>query len=197
MPVTPKPSKAERTRTALQHAALARFLEQGVEATSVAEIAADAGVTERTFYRHYPSKQHILFSDYDARLDWFRRALSVRPPGESIATSVRIAVESFPYDDALQQIAVLRGKQLERDLVRAHIKTVQGEFAHEIEQHLRTRGAADPAPDTDYLIAVTAQCISAVMFTATETWFARGNLDTDELSHLVDLGLRTLRNGIS
>jgi AcrR family transcriptional regulator len=194
MASSPPSSRTERTREALRHAALARFLRQGVEATSVAEIAADAGVTERTFYRHYPSKYRILFADYDARLDWFRRALSVRPRGESIAHSVRIAVESFPYDDVLQQIAQLRSKQLERELVQAHIRILQADLAREIEQHAaRTSAAGDDA----FLISVAAQCISAVMFTALEAWLASGNLNTDELSRLVDLGLSALANGIA
>jgi AcrR family transcriptional regulator len=188
-------SRTERTREALRHAALARFLRQGVEATTVAEIAADAGVTERTFYRHYPSKHRILFADYDARLDWFRRALSVRPPAESIACSVRIAVESFPYDDVLQQIAQLRSKQLERELVQAHIRSLQADLASEIERHTTARTAA--TGDDAFLISVAAQCISAVMFAALEAWLASGHLNNDELSRLVDLGLSSLKNGIA
>lgn len=197
MPAATTATKAERTRAALQHAALARFLEHGVDATSIADIAADAGVTERTFYRHFPSKQHILFADYDARLGWFRQALSVRPPGEPVTASVRIAVESFPYDAALHQLAVLRSEHLEQELVQAHIKTVQAEFAREIEQFLLERTGAAAVSDEAYRISITAQCVSAVMFTATETWFARGDLDVAELSRLVELGLRTIGDGIS
>lgn len=197
MPAAPSPSKAERTRSTLQHAALARFLEHGVEATTIADIAADAGVTERTFYRHFPSKQHVLFADYDARLDWFRQALSLRPPGEPVTTSVRIAVESFPYDAALHQIAILRSNHLEQDLVQSHIKTVQAEFSREIAQFLLDRTGAAPDSDDAYQISITAQCVAAVMFTATETWFARGDLNVQELSRLVDIGLQSLKDGIA
>src|SRR5580704_9384505 len=45
----------------LQEAALALFAERGYENTTVAEIAARAGVTERTFFRHYADKREVLF----------------------------------------------------------------------------------------------------------------------------------------
>jgi AcrR family transcriptional regulator len=59
---------SERTREALRQAALVRFLAQGVEDTSAEQIAADAGVSLRTFYRHFTSKNDLLFADYDAGL---------------------------------------------------------------------------------------------------------------------------------
>ncbi|WP_155724414.1 TetR/AcrR family transcriptional regulator, partial [Mycobacterium avium] len=48
-------ARSERTREALRQAALVRFLAQGVEDTSAEQIAADAGVSLRTFYRHFRS----------------------------------------------------------------------------------------------------------------------------------------------
>ena len=75
----PQTIRSERTRVALRRAALARFQTQGVEATSAEQIAADAGVTLRTFYRHFPSKHDLLFADYDSGLQWFRGALAARP----------------------------------------------------------------------------------------------------------------------
>lgn len=48
-------------RTRLQDAALALFREQGYERTTAAGIAARAGVTERTFFRHFSDKREVLF----------------------------------------------------------------------------------------------------------------------------------------
>src|ERR1700757_1099978 len=69
-------ARSERTREALRQAAVVRFLAQGVEETSAEQIAADAGVSLRTFYRHFASKHDLLFADYDAGLHWFRAALA-------------------------------------------------------------------------------------------------------------------------
>src|SRR5579884_1890064 len=71
-------ARSERTREALRQAALVRFLAQGVEDTSAEQIAADAGVSLRTFYRHFSSKHDLLFADYTG-LHWFRAALAARP----------------------------------------------------------------------------------------------------------------------
>jgi AcrR family transcriptional regulator len=50
----------------LQEAALSLFVERGYDQTTVSEIAARAGVTERTFYRHYTDKREVLFSGVSA-----------------------------------------------------------------------------------------------------------------------------------
>ena len=97
--------RSERTREALRKAALVRFLAQGVEETSAEQIAADAGVTLRTFYRHFATKHDLLFADFDEGLHWFRNALAARPADEPVVESVQAAIFAFPYDvSAVTQI---------------------------------------------------------------------------------------------
>ena len=48
-------------RTRLRQAALELFREHGYDRTTAAGIAARAGVTERTFFRHFPDKREVLF----------------------------------------------------------------------------------------------------------------------------------------
>ncbi|HKH07952.1 MAG TPA: TetR family transcriptional regulator [Agromyces sp.] len=63
---TQLPSKRERTLAALIGAGLDLFERQGYESTTVAEIARAAGVTEMTFFRYFPAKEHLLLDDpYD------------------------------------------------------------------------------------------------------------------------------------
>ena len=68
-------------RARLRRAALELFGERGYDRTTAAQIAARAGVTERTFFRHFPDKREVLF-DGEARL---RAALTASvadaPPG--------------------------------------------------------------------------------------------------------------------
>ena len=66
------PRSGEEARRRLQQAALELFAERGYEATTTAEIAARAGVTERTFFRHFPDKREALFDGEEA----FRAVLS-------------------------------------------------------------------------------------------------------------------------
>lgn len=66
------PRSGEDARRRLQQAALELFQERGYDAVTTAEIAARAGVTERTFFRHFPDKREALF-DGEAE---FRDALA-------------------------------------------------------------------------------------------------------------------------
>ena len=66
------PRSGADARRRLQQAALELFRERGYEATTTAEIAARAGVTERTFFRHFPDKREALFDGENA----FRAALT-------------------------------------------------------------------------------------------------------------------------
>lgn len=53
--------KEDDVRSRLHGAALELFRERGYDRTTAAEIAARAGVTERTFFRHFPDKREVLF----------------------------------------------------------------------------------------------------------------------------------------
>ena len=55
------PRSADKVRRRLQQTALELFGERGYELTTAAEIAAKAGVTERTFFRHFADKREVLF----------------------------------------------------------------------------------------------------------------------------------------
>lgn len=54
------------SRERLVDAALGLFVEHGYAATTIDEIAARAGVTARTFFRHFVDKEEVLFSDDDS-----------------------------------------------------------------------------------------------------------------------------------
>ena len=194
--------RSERTREALRQAALVRFLAQGVEDTSAEQIAADAGVSLRTFYRHFSSKHDLLFADYTG-LHWFRAALDARPASESIIESVQSAVFSFPYDvDAVAKIAALRDGELDPGRIVRHIQDVQADFADAIQAQLRRRSCAavrgqDPTPDERLRSAVTSRCIAAAVFGAMEVWMLSGDRSLGELARVCHLALESLRAGIT
>jgi AcrR family transcriptional regulator len=195
-------ARSERTRDALRQAAVVRFLAQGVEDTSAEQIAADAGVSLRTFYRHFSSKHDLLFADYTG-LHWFRAALDARPADESIIDSVQSAIFSFPYDvDAVAKIAALRQDELDPGRIVRHIREVQADFADAIGAQLHRRssganGAADRTADERVRTAVTARCIAAAVFGAMEVWMVGDDRTLGELARLCHAALETLRAGLT
>src|SRR6201991_3893127 len=192
-------ARSERTREALVQAASVRFLAQGVEDTSAEQIAADAGVTLRTFYRHFSSKHDLLFADYTG-LNWFRAALNDRPANESIIDSVQSAIFAFPYDvDAVAKIAALRHDELDPGRIVRHIREVQADFADAIGAQLQRRGgrAAQRTADQQVRTAVTARCIAAAVFGAMEVWMESDDRSLGELARLCHAALESLRAGIT
>jgi AcrR family transcriptional regulator len=190
--------RSERTREALRQAALVRFLAQGVEDTSAEQIAADAGVSLRTFYRHFSSKHDLLFADYTG-LHWFRAALNDRPVTEPIIDSVQAAIFAFPYDvDAVAKIAALRDDEINPGRIVRHIQDVQADFADTIQTLLQRRScAAAPTPDDRVRFAVTARCIAAAVFGAMEVWMLGADRSLGELARVCHVALESLRAGIT
>ena len=70
-----------RTRQTLAEAALSAFLEHGIEAVTVEDVAREAGVSPRTFFLHFPTKAAAIFPDHDMNLTWFREHLAALPDG--------------------------------------------------------------------------------------------------------------------
>lgn len=194
MPRVPQTARSERTRAALRQAALVRFLAQGVEDTSAEQIAADAGVSLRTFYRHFTSKHDLLFADYDTGLQWFRSALAARPPAEPMIESVQAAIFAFPYDvEAVTRIAALRAEELDTERIVRHIRQVEADFADAVAERLRVR--EEPRGPGDQLrVAVTARCIAAAVFAAMEVWMLGADRSLAELARMCRAALDSLGN---
>jgi AcrR family transcriptional regulator len=175
------PLRREKTRQRLRACALARFAEYGFEKASVAEIAADAGVTERTFYRHFSTKESVLFEDFASRLGWFRAALEVRRDDEPILSSVRIAVESYPDErEVVRQVAQLRASLLGGSVIESQMLRIQRDFAREIERHALRRLPA--GPERPLAAAVVGNAIAGALLAALRVWGEEGGDDVDQLS---------------
>ena len=185
--------RRERTRQKLRACALERFAAKGFEKASVAEIAADAGVTERTFYRHFPNKESVLFEDFASRLGWFRAALELRRDDEPLLDSVRIAVESFPDDrEVVRQIAQLRVSLLDSSAIENQMLRIQRDFAREIELHVLRR--LPVGPDRALAAAVAGNATSGALLAALRIWGEQGGNDTDELRDYTSRALGLLQD---
>jgi len=87
-------------RGRLEQAALELFEERGFDAVAVAEIAARAGLTERTFFRHFADKREVLFwgqGELSAHLkEVIAEALRTVPPIEAVVAAIEAAARALP-----------------------------------------------------------------------------------------------------
>ncbi len=168
-------------------AALELFAERGYEQTTVAEIAERAGLTKRTFFRHYADKREVLFAGGDVFQSTFVDALAAAPAGagplEAIGVSIRAGGEllSDRHAFARRRAAVVAANPSlqERELVK--LATVAAALA----AGLRERGVPEPAA------SVAAQTGMAIFHVAFARWVAED--DPRPLTELIADSLAELR----
>ena len=79
------------SRGRLQEAALALYSERGFDQTTAAEIAARAGVTERTFFRHFADKREVLFGGSAILKERILAGVVGAPKAEARSTPLPVA----------------------------------------------------------------------------------------------------------
>jgi AcrR family transcriptional regulator len=134
-------------RGRLAKAAMALYAEQGFEQTTVAEIAARAGLTERTFFRHFADKREVLFYGMDRLRELLTRAVADAPasatPMDAVGAALEAAGAMFqenPERVRLRDAIVSANAELrERELIK--LATLAAVMAGA----LRDRGIPEPA----------------------------------------------------
>src|SRR5487761_1778433 len=79
-------------RGRLERAAMELYIERGFEQATVAEIAARAGLTERTFFRHYADKREVLFWEQGALRELMVSAVAGAPDAAAPIDAVAAAL---------------------------------------------------------------------------------------------------------
>jgi len=101
--------KKQRTREAIAQQALDLFVERGYDATTLAEIAEAAGVSTRTIFAYFPSKEDILFCRFQELRDLLAATLDERPTGKDALGTLRdfvigVACEKSELDHKLERM---------------------------------------------------------------------------------------------
>ncbi len=91
-PTSKRARNRQQTRDALVAAARALFEAHGYEQVRVEDIAAEAGVGRRTFFRYFASKDEVAFPDHRDRLERFGALMQERLPGEAPLVAVQRAL---------------------------------------------------------------------------------------------------------
>ncbi|MEZ0491594.1 TetR/AcrR family transcriptional regulator [Kineococcus sp. TBRC 1896] len=138
---------APGARERLQTAALDLFVEQGYDETTVSQIAARAGVTDRTFFRHFTDKRESLFTGSEVLVTLFTGAVersTATDPVDLAAAALAAVTEFFPEErrtwSRRRTAVVLANPALAE---REQLKMVT--IAQALARALRERGLPDPA----------------------------------------------------
>src|ERR1700726_16510 len=133
-------------RGRLAKAAMELYGEHGFEQTTVAEIAARAGLTERTFFRHFSDKREVLFYGMEMLRDLLTQAVADAPAS---ATAVDMVGAAFEAAGLMLQENRERAR-LRDAIVSAHAELREREliklaaFAAIVAEALRDRGIPEP-----------------------------------------------------
>lgn len=93
--------KRRLTRQLISDAATTMFSVHGFDNVRVAEVARRVGVSEKTVYNYFPTKESLVLDQADAGIERLSRALRERQPGESVtAAVVRALKEDVALDEA-------------------------------------------------------------------------------------------------
>jgi AcrR family transcriptional regulator len=152
--------KKQRTRELIASSALELFGQRGYHATTVADIAAAADVSERTVFTYFPSKEDILFSDGAVFRERLIAALEERAPGVSALDTLRdFVVENLTSIDEASRV---RWEIVSHD---EHLLSHQRARQVELGDTIAAAVADELGEDADdfRLQLVTSTVIAAVM----------------------------------
>ncbi len=162
------PRSGEPARRRLQQAAIELFCERGYDQTTTAEIATRAGVTERTFFRHFPDKREVLFDGQGKLREMLTGAVAKAPATLKPLEALYRAFRSFeqplednrPFSLPRQQVIDRTPALQERELTKV------AALAEALALALRQRGV------DERLAALAAQTGMATFRYAVASWFA-------------------------
>jgi AcrR family transcriptional regulator len=174
--------KRDLVRDALAAAAQARFLAGGFERTTVEQIARAAGVSRRTFFRYFESKDDVLAQQAEQTSERLHAELAARPAGEAPLAAIRNAL--VPTLEASLRnaemvrctIRLLRETNGLRQVVMARNSRLEERVAALMTRRLKAK-ASDTTP---MLLAFLTR---ALLDTAVNAWYDH---ETDDIAGLVD-----------
>src|SRR5271170_4904971 len=109
----------------LQQAAFELYTERGYDQTTVAEIAARAGLTERTFFRHFADKREVLFAGGERFRAAVVNPVDAAPPSatplEAVLAGVEAAGSVFPALELVRrrhELLLANPELQERELIK-------------------------------------------------------------------------------
>ena len=164
--------RRERIRAEVVTAALDLAEARGWEHVTVDDIAAAVDMAPRTFFRYFPSKDDVLFTDYGEKFERLLADLAARPADEPIETSVREAMLSLAAGFSAERDLTLRKTRLIAETPSLAGRSAQrrNEWQQLVAAAVAERLGVDPA--LDLRAQVIASTTLAAVTSAVSVWVA-------------------------
>jgi AcrR family transcriptional regulator len=193
---TLRDQKKLETRDALVRVAADLFGKRGFEAVTIDEIAEAAGVSRRTYFRYFATKEAVVFPHAADRLDRFRAMLArYRDPRDPFAAVRRACLEMAEEFSRHRQAQLAQQHVIESSpTLISHERALDLEWEAAIAEAL-TRGSNRPARRQASILA--GAVMGAIRATLREWYLGEARADpvtlADETLGLVERGMRSAR----
>ena len=172
--------------------AMRLFLEQGFEQTTIDQIASTAGVSRRSFFRYFGTKEDIVLGDLASQGEVLRAALEAVPSSVGPWEALRIALDEVNALEIDPEITLKISKMMyETPSLRARRIEKHLHWQSLLVTNIRTRLGIDPDdssdPAADAIVASAIACLDV----AGEIWTRSDG--TENLAALYDRAVAALR----
>jgi mycofactocin system transcriptional regulator len=180
------------TRLEVERAAFALFARRGFDETTVEDIAAAAGISRRTFFRYFASKNDVVWGDFDAGLRHFAEAVEHADPDQRWMDALRVAVVDFNSLDP--ELVPLHRDRMELILhvpaLQAYATLMYARWRDVVTRFVANRTGAKPDDLHPRLVGHTALAAAVAAY---EQWLADPGSD---LAALLDTAMLLLSDGL-
>jgi AcrR family transcriptional regulator len=185
--------KKQRTRERIVEAAFELFDERGFEGTTIADIADAADIAPRTFFAYFPSKDDVVFHDFEAKHAMVASWLDEREPGTNTIDALRagIAGATGQMDRESAREKRCRTRLVrENESLAAHSQHLMGKFGELIAEAAARDLGDEPGDLRPRLVAATTVAAIGVIEDMPDD-------DADHSADTIDSLLAFLRGGLA
>ncbi|MCC0095157.1 MULTISPECIES: TetR/AcrR family transcriptional regulator [Streptomyces] len=191
-----QPSLWDRSRQAVVASifdtAMRLFAEQGYEATTIAQIAKEAGISQRSLFRYFGTKEDIVCGEQEELGELLRATVEAQPaaatPWEALRAGFEVLMEAHGDPGQLLEITTLI---FHTPPLRARYTQKRLRWQELVQPAVTARMAAGEGPVPQVRAAAVTATVFACVDAATEAWVRSGG--SADLASLYDEALAAVR----
>jgi AcrR family transcriptional regulator len=190
--------KRQRTREAIIDAAMRLFDARGFESTTIADIAAEADIAPRTFFGYFPSKEDVVFHEFEETFAGLRQRLLEREQGETAVDAMRAWLAGFLES---HQNFEDEGSRCRRRVVgatpalQAHDRALMGRFEELLGEAVASDLGEEPGSLRPRMVAAAA--VAALTSLDAKVDDAKGLKSHTDPMAIIDEALAFVRAGVA